>query len=667
MLRAGPFSDERIIRLANRRFVPVFFDLQDGSPAGDPDARRFLVAARPVFGRGSVPTPPVLLMNAAGAVLGEVSNYASADEVLEAMRKVLEEHPDFNQPTEVETALVDPVERAELLIDLQEPDRARLALEGSDAPRAQYLLGRLDRFAGDWVAMRGHFDQVKDPDLLDDIRMESAYPLWEAGLHRELMEHLAGFPVGSNRHSEAVYYRGLARFHLGERDAAVEEWRGLVTRCSQDPWIYRADWAYTECKQGNRQGSFSSADLAQLDVSIRDARTGAVVDIDPEAEVVWATGPGLIRAGALGNQTGFGNTVSAKQRQLGQFAELITGDHRSKQTDGRTFVAVFIGNNRAIRDDITFTLPPEFYAAEGVFAAGKPLLVQFENPLIAGNVDVDTPIALPQLGGMDETFVANVSSPVHVYGEPNEQVTLHIENNRMPVLRYDMNDVFGEEIGGQTYQTVRDLAGSHTGFLDGPTLDSSRALAGNSLDFTDVSHTVTTADSADLRFADSFRFEIVVGSAASSPRPASLLSKGGDYQVFLDGSGRATVLVQTTSGPCSATTQDVLLGARDGFDTLIAELKAGQLSITLNGDFSRTVTAPCPGTLLTSSNNLVIGGGFVGQIDIVTVSAGFQPMLTSFPNGQESLDVTLDASGHAVSQVFSLGNMASEDDMNVAI
>ena len=49
MLRAGPFSDERVTGLANRRFVPFFFDLSVRGAAGDPDARRFLVQAHNIF------------------------------------------------------------------------------------------------------------------------------------------------------------------------------------------------------------------------------------------------------------------------------------------------------------------------------------------------------------------------------------------------------------------------------------------------------------------------------------------------------------------------------------------------------------------------------------------------------------------------------------------
>ena len=84
MLRAGPLSSEDVVRLANRRFVPFYFDLAIEGAAGDADARKFVVAARKDLGGGGVPTPPVLFMNAKGEVLGEVGNYATEAQVLDA-------------------------------------------------------------------------------------------------------------------------------------------------------------------------------------------------------------------------------------------------------------------------------------------------------------------------------------------------------------------------------------------------------------------------------------------------------------------------------------------------------------------------------------------------------------------------------------------------------
>lgn len=259
MLRAGPFSDERILRLANRRFVPFYFDLSDRGFAGDADARAFVVKVRPAYGGARVPTPDVLIMTPKGELVGSVSNYASADEVLATMRKALKARPAFDKPGPDEAAAKTAVAKARIRIDLGDHDGARKALAGDESAMAFYLLGRLARFDGDFDAMDRYFGRVRQPDLLDDVVMERAYRYWHKGDFKKLRAHLKGFPKDSNRYSEARYFEGLALFHAGARDKAIELWKETIKACSEDPWVYRADWAYCNAKQTGSRMAFSSA------------------------------------------------------------------------------------------------------------------------------------------------------------------------------------------------------------------------------------------------------------------------------------------------------------------------------------------------------------------------------------------------------------------------
>ena len=258
MLRAGPFSDERVIRLANRRFTPFYFDLANHGVAGDPDAREFVVAQRSELGGRSVGTPPVLFMTAAGKVVDEISNYATAEQVLQKMLTVLKAHPELAKPSAAEAELESLIERAELAIDLCDYAGARKILASESGARAQYILGRLARFRRDWKAMKKHFDRVDDPKLESHVRMERAYRYWYERKFDKLAAALEGFKKGEPRYTEARYYFGLANFHLQAPKKAIEVWSKTVKSCSQDPWIYRADWAYCNAKsQGERQ-SFST-------------------------------------------------------------------------------------------------------------------------------------------------------------------------------------------------------------------------------------------------------------------------------------------------------------------------------------------------------------------------------------------------------------------------
>lgn len=66
----------------------------------------------------------------------------------------------------------------------------------------------------------------------------------------------------SQRYSEARYYLGLSRFHQGDRTDAQKLWSGMIENCAEDPWVYRADWAWSTIQQrtsngGKRQTSFA--------------------------------------------------------------------------------------------------------------------------------------------------------------------------------------------------------------------------------------------------------------------------------------------------------------------------------------------------------------------------------------------------------------------------
>lgn len=264
MLRAGPLSDARVIGLLNRRFVPLYFDLSDRGAAADPAARKFVVAARPNLGGRQVPTPPVLILTPEGKVLAETSNYGSTKQVLGMLVRVLKDHPEYNKPSAAEQAATSAMERARIQLDLQDLEGARKTLAREESEQAHYLLGHIARLQKRWGAMGKHLAQVKDAGLKDDARMERAYVLWHEKKYEELGVHLKDFPEQSNRYTEARYFQGLAAFHSGDKEQAQKLWETTVKSCSQDPWIYRADWAYTDLKQGRTRMMSSAGERVSL-------------------------------------------------------------------------------------------------------------------------------------------------------------------------------------------------------------------------------------------------------------------------------------------------------------------------------------------------------------------------------------------------------------------
>ena len=175
------------------------------------------------------------------------------------MRRVRKDHPGWNKPSAAEKQSANALEAARIRIDLLDFAGARKALAKEKSEEGQYVLGRLARFDGDWREMEERFAKVKDAALRDDVRVERAHALWAHKNYGGLLGFLRDFPKESNRYTEARYYEGLALFHLGKVEAAQKVWASTIKGCSEDPWVYRADWAYCGSKAKKGRRMFSSS------------------------------------------------------------------------------------------------------------------------------------------------------------------------------------------------------------------------------------------------------------------------------------------------------------------------------------------------------------------------------------------------------------------------
>ncbi len=264
MLRAGPFSDEDVQALAKLRFVPFYFDLSNAGAAADKDARAVVVKARKNLRGMAVDTPPILFMSAEGEVLGDVANYADTKAVLAAMQKVLQQHPQYDQPSPSESEGT-PLQRALVLAGLQQFDDALALATTVDEPAARLLCARLLRKQGKAAAAREHLDKITGAELVHDVAIERSLLAWHAGEFAAMADLLRDVPSEHARYSEARYHFGLSWFHRDDTEQARAVWKELVTGRPQDRWVYRADWAFVESgsKPGNVR-TFRSTDKAGL-------------------------------------------------------------------------------------------------------------------------------------------------------------------------------------------------------------------------------------------------------------------------------------------------------------------------------------------------------------------------------------------------------------------
>jgi tetratricopeptide (TPR) repeat protein len=245
-----------VIRLINRRFVPLYFDLQPGAPMADAKARKFVTDALEELAGPGVDTPPLLVMTPDGEVLKQIDNYASEDDCFHGLQDALALDARWQGGTksEVDVALHgDALARAELWIDLGRFERARALLAATPGPEAALRLAHLARLQGDFAAIEPALAKVDEPRFAADVHLERAWLRLHEGRFDEARAAAALVATESPRHSEARYLAGVVEFRDGQRDAALAIWKSLVTSCSQDRWIYRADWAYTQTLDGERR------------------------------------------------------------------------------------------------------------------------------------------------------------------------------------------------------------------------------------------------------------------------------------------------------------------------------------------------------------------------------------------------------------------------------
>lgn len=235
------------MRLLNRRFVPFHFDVFGGR-AGDAAAKAAIARQRPELARGAIGVNPILFLTPEGEIVDEIpADRATTSGLLAKLEQVLRAQPDFARASPAEQKITDPIERAELLIDLHRDDEADRLLADVDQPRAHYLRGRLARWRGDFAAMHTHFAKIaKVAELADGVRMESAYETWHERDFEKLAAQLADFPATSPRYPEARYYEGLAHYLAGRTKDARALWKETIKASEQGPWIYRMDWAWAD-------------------------------------------------------------------------------------------------------------------------------------------------------------------------------------------------------------------------------------------------------------------------------------------------------------------------------------------------------------------------------------------------------------------------------------
>jgi len=223
-MRAGAFSDERVIALMNRRFVSYYFNRSGKGEGGNAKASAFTT------GKTKNPYAYFAAFTPDGTYLGESEIYATKDDIVLWLRKLLDDHPELDKPTPEEEH-AEGLERARVLEETGHFAEAREKYQTIGSPLDE---ARLARYAKDWES---HEKALARIEAKDQVAAERGLRLveqrkWEDA--RALLEKAVREHPESARRAEMRFALGVACWFLYDRDWAKFHWMWVVEKMPDD-------------------------------------------------------------------------------------------------------------------------------------------------------------------------------------------------------------------------------------------------------------------------------------------------------------------------------------------------------------------------------------------------------------------------------------------------
>lgn len=239
MLRGGPLADKRVIRLLNLRFVPFYFNVGQGQPGYDAQAKEVVVNIDDRFAGSSVPTPPVWVLTPDLQLVATIDNYTPRGPFFDELVRILDENPEFAEgggDEEQRTGLP----AARLAEDLGQYERALDLYTELDEPSALLGRARIARYRGEWdtaARLLSDLEDIGGEAWTDQILVELAHADLAAERFAEARDLLTTALLDhpdSPRLGEMHYYAGVAAFRSGEKDWANLHWWWVLENLPDD-------------------------------------------------------------------------------------------------------------------------------------------------------------------------------------------------------------------------------------------------------------------------------------------------------------------------------------------------------------------------------------------------------------------------------------------------
>jgi hypothetical protein len=223
---------------------------------------------------------------------------------------------------------------------------------------------------------------------------------------------------------------------------------------------------------------------------------------------------------------------------------------------------------------------------------------------------------------------------VDIFGPPGARIRIGIAAAFLPSAFYP----FDEIVSG----TVADIIGNNNGTVAGATLDPNHSADGVASLLFNGSATVSIPAAAGVQAPNNLRVSAYIRPTGGAL--GKVIEKNTEYSLAIEPSGKVSFTVNTPSGTFKATSNAVITG--DEWEFVSGTFSNNVVTVALGGD---VVSTPSVGLIIPSGNAVVVGSGFVGNIDDVGISklgliliSGVDPNneLVLGANGRGSITVT---------------------------
>ena len=261
---------------------------------------------------------------------------------------------------------------------------------------------------------------------------------------------------------------------------------------------------------------------------------------------------------------------------------------------------------------------------QGEFTSSGGLALGLDHPVLVSNASEDGFQTVEWEDGTIRQIAYFAASAVHVKGPANASIAVTITQDK-PVEKYGFESAIGDSILGEVSGLVMNIGGAQ--------VDTETKRSGfSSLRLSGVPSLI--ADDSLIDFSTSLNVSVWVYPAAAES--AMILSKGDAWQLEITDSGTVRATINTSAGTFIVNSSDTV--PINTWSNIGMQFTLGKLGISLNSNQSHT---PAFGVLQENDDSVVVGNGFSGNLDDLTLSlpgssSGLE--ITGITNGVLSLN-----------------------------